>query len=89
MQLIYIKAKVDCFLNAGTQRKLSKDFLAIASNGIINIHPGILPDYRGCSCVEWALLNNDMIGNTAHFMDLNYDTGPIIEIEKYTFSSKK
>ena len=46
--------------------------------GIINIHPGILPNYAGCNCVEWALLNNDPVGITAHFMDKNYDSGPII-----------
>tara|TARA_B100000886_G_C20419850_1_gene491016 strand:- start:1193 stop:1924 length:732 start_codon:yes stop_codon:yes gene_type:complete len=82
---LYKKLKIQCLFNAGTPRLINKNVIDSMSNGIINIHPGILPEYRGCSCVEWAILNDDPIGNTAHFMDVNYDTGPIIEIEKYDF----
>ena len=45
----------------------------------------MLPDYRGCSAVEWAILNDDKVGNTAHFMTEEYDEGPIIESEWYEF----
>lgn len=82
---LYKKLKIQCLFNAGTPRLINKKVIDSMSNGIINIHPGILPEYRGCSCVEWAILNDDPIGNTAHFMDANYDTGPIIEIERYDF----
>ena len=75
-----------CLLNAGTPRKLSKAVLASTKLGVINIHPGVLPKYRGCSAVEWAIFNDDAIGNTAHFMSDLYDQGPIIEIETYQFS---
>ena len=51
----------------------------------MNVHPGLLPEYRGCSCVEWAIFNDDPIGNTVHFMDLDYDTGPIIDRRAYQF----
>lgn len=78
---------VSVLLNAGTPRKLSTNIINLVKHGIINIHPGILPKYRGCSAVEWAILNDDMIGNTAHFMSENYDQGPIIQIERYIFSS--
>ena len=61
--------------------------LQIIKKGVVNIHPGILPHYRGCSCVEWAILNDDPVGNTAHFMDSDYDTGPIITSESYSFPS--
>ena len=83
---IYKKLNLYCLLNAGTPRKISVALLESIDNRIINIHPGILPEYRGCSCVEWALINDDPIGNTAHFMDASYDTGPIITTEKYSFS---
>ena len=35
--------------------------------------------------MEWAIYNDDKIGNTAHFMDEGYDTGPIIVSEWYEF----
>ena len=54
-------------------------------HGCINVHPGLLPFYRGCSAVEWALFNDDKIGNTAHFMTEGYDEGNIIASEWYEF----
>tara|TARA_B100000965_G_C19575874_1_gene751299 strand:+ start:968 stop:1699 length:732 start_codon:yes stop_codon:yes gene_type:complete len=85
---LYKKLNLNCLLNTGTPRKLSFEVIDIIKNGIVNVHPGILPQYRGCSCIEWAIINDDPIGNTAHFMDINYDTGPIIKTEKYNFSNK-
>ena len=76
---------IDCLFNAGTPRKLNARVIRSVEHGIVNIHPGLLPEYRGCSCVEWAILQNDKVGNTAHFMDEGYDTGPIIDAEWYEF----
>ena len=84
---LILALKLKCLLNAGTPRKISKQLIDIMENGVLNIHPGILPKYRGCSAVEWAIFNNDKVGNTAHFMDEGYDTGPIIESECYEFPS--
>ena len=83
---IYKQLDLYCLLNAGTPRKISSKLLTSIENRVINIHPGILPKYRGCSCVEWAILNDDPVGNTAHFMDKSYDTGPIIKTENYVFT---
>ena len=80
----YLEAPV--LINAGTPRKLDRKLIKSASQGIINVHPGILPKYKGACCVEWSILNNDQIGNTAHFMSDEYDEGPIIEVEKYVFN---
>lgn len=82
-QRLIEKLNISCLLNAGTPRKISKKLIDFVAKGILNIHPGILPKYRGCSAVEWSLYNNDPVGNTAHFMDSDYDTGPIIQTEKY------
>ena len=78
---------IDVLLNAGTPRKLKKQILEGTKYGVVNIHPGVLPYYRGCSAVEWAIFNNDKVGNTAHFMNENYDEGNIILSEWYEFSS--
>ena len=76
---------IDLLLNVGTPRKLSKIFLQHTGCDVLYVHPGVLPDYRGASCVEWAILNDDPIGNSAHFMVEEYDAGPIIRVESYQF----
>jgi len=80
------KLNISCALNAGTPRKLSKKFIKFFKNGVLNIHPGLLPYYRGCTAVEWAIYNNDKVGNTIHFMDQEYDSGPIIKKQHYKFN---
>ena len=64
-------------INAGTSRIFRMELLCI-KKGVLNAHPGLLPQYRGCSCVEWALFNNDEVGATVHFMNEKIDEGPII-----------
>ena len=49
----------------------------------INLHASILPDYRGASPIQQAILNGDEeTGVTAMMMDVGLDTGDIIKIEK-------
>jgi len=78
---------ISVLINAGTPRKLEGKIINSTPFGAVNIHPGILPQYRGSCCVEWSIFNNDQIGNTAHFMDLEYDQGQTIFIEEYNFPS--
>ena len=79
--------EVTTLVNAGTPKKVSKAVLDSLTDGVINIHPGQLPYYRGCSAVEWAIYNDDAVANTVHFMSEEFDQGPIIKVEKYKFSS--
>lgn len=83
---LYRHLNLGCLINAGTPRKLSSLVLKSMQHGVVNIHPGLLPEYRGCTAVEWALYNDDRVGNTAHFMSEGYDAGPIIASEQYNFS---
>jgi methionyl-tRNA formyltransferase len=53
--------------------------LSIPPAGVINVHPSLLPKYRGASPVEGALLaGEDQTGVTIMLMDEGMDTGPII-----------
>ena len=72
---------IGCLYNAGTPRKLSKTLLSSIDYGVLNVHPGILPHYRGSCAVEWAIYNDDKIGNTAHFMSVDFDDGPVIAVD--------
>lgn len=50
--------------------------------GILNFHPGDLPNYKGCSAPEWQLYENKDIISTCHFIDEGIDTGPILDKKK-------
>jgi hypothetical protein len=78
---------LDCALliNGGTPRKLGTELLHTPRQGVLNVHPGVLPKYRGATCVEWAIYNDEAVGNTAHFMTEGYDEGPILKVESYRF----
>ena len=82
---IIVKKKIDLLVNAGTPRILKGKILNITKQGIINCHPGLLPDFRGCSCVEWAIYYDKKIGNTIHKLGNNIDDGPIICQEELVF----
>ncbi len=82
------REKINYLYNGGTPNKLSNKIIK-ATKGIINIHPGLLPKYKGSSCVEWALYNGDPIGLTAHFMNKEYDSGPILKCKYIKFKKKK
>lgn len=42
---------------------------------VLNVHPGILPDYRGLDAMKWALLERGCTGVTAHLCDQRPDAG--------------
>jgi folate-dependent phosphoribosylglycinamide formyltransferase PurN len=70
--------ELDLLVNAGTPRRIGAELLATPKIGVLNVHPGILPKYRGASCPEWAIYHGDPVGVTAHFMDAGLDSGPIV-----------
>ena len=82
---VILSLGIDLLLNVGTPRKLSKMFLQNVGCDVLNVHPGVLPKYRGASCVEWEIFTDGPIGNTAHFMVEDYNAGPIIALEDYRF----
>lgn len=64
---------------AGFMRMLKEDFVNAFPNRIINIHPSILPAFRGLEAWKQALdYGVKYTGCTVHFVELGMDTGPII-----------
>jgi methionyl-tRNA formyltransferase len=59
---------------------LKNEVIKIPKHGVINLHSGLLPDYRGVMATFWAMLNNEKeIGTTLHYIDDGtIDTGRII-----------
>ena len=74
-----IKYDVEIICLAGFMRLLSKWFVDKWHNKIINIHPSLLPDFKGANAVEDALKSGAKIsGCTTHFISVEMDAGPII-----------
>ncbi len=68
---------------AGFMRLLSQEFTQKWHNRAINIHPSLLPDFKGADAVGDALKAGAKIsGCTVHFVSFEMDSGPIIEQAK-------
>ena len=59
-------------------RILKKHIIESVSQGIINFHPGFIPEVRGIDALKWAIYQDQPIGVTAHFIDERVDAGGII-----------
>ncbi len=66
-------------LLAGFMRLLSDEFVRLFRWKILNIHPSILPAFRGSRAIESALdYGVKITGCTVHFVDEGIDEGPVI-----------
>ncbi|MDW8301668.1 MAG: methionyl-tRNA formyltransferase [Bacteroidia bacterium] len=58
---------------------LPEKLINIPRIGCVNLHPSLLPKYRGRAPINWAIINGEeKIGITAHFIDEGVDSGDII-----------
>jgi len=71
--------KPDMIIVAAYGQIIPKEILDIPKYGCLNIHPSLLPKYRGASPIQAAILNNDKrTGVTIILMDEKIDHGQII-----------
>jgi phosphoribosylglycinamide formyltransferase 1 len=74
-----IAYRIELIALAGFMRVLSEDFVARWRDRMINIHPSLLPSYRGLDTHRRALADGARIhGCTVHFVRTDVDHGPII-----------
>ena len=68
---------------AGFMKILSKSFIKNFKGKILNIHPSLLPKYKGLNTHEKAIKNKDKYsGCTVHFVNSRLDSGKIINQKK-------
>src|SRR3990167_8512548 len=76
--------QTDIIFCIGGMQIIPPEVLAVPRLGTLNIHPALLPKYRGRFSTAHAIFNGEKFtGATLHWMDEGLDTGPIILQEKF------
>ena len=86
---ILLKKKINFICLAGFMKILSKNFIKNFRGKIINIHPSLLPKYKGLNTHARVIKNKENFsGCTVHFVTSKLDAGKIIMQEKVKITSK-
>tara|TARA_Y100000741_G_C18076735_1_gene486944 strand:+ start:158 stop:745 length:588 start_codon:yes stop_codon:yes gene_type:complete len=87
--VILKKYKVDLVCLAGFMKILSKKIINVYKNRIINIHPSLLPKYKGLNTHKRVIKNNEKFtGCTVHLVNSKLDSGKIILQKKVSVLKK-
>ena len=83
------KDKISLICLAGFMKILSKNFINEFKGSIINIHPSLLPRYKGLNTHKRAIKNKDKFtGCTVHYVNEKLDSGKIIMQKKVIITHK-
>jgi methionyl-tRNA formyltransferase len=74
---LILDAGIDVAIQGGVGI-LREPLISAPRFGVVNVHPGRLPAYRGSACPEWAVLEGAEVIATAHVIDGGVDTGPVL-----------
>jgi phosphoribosylglycinamide formyltransferase-1 len=81
--------KIDLIALAGFMRMLSPAFVKKYRKRILNIHPSLLPAFKGAHAIKDAFEHKaPFTGVTVHFVDEQMDHGPVILQERIEIRSK-
>ena len=84
------KNKINLICLAGFMKILSKDFIKLFNGKIMNIHPSLLPKYKGLNTHQRAIKNREKYsGCTVHFVNAKLDSGRIILQKKVRIYKKE
>ena len=83
------KSQINLVCLAGFMRILSKNFIKNFKGKILNIHPSLLPKYKGLNTHERVIKNKEKYsGCTVHFVNSKLDSGKIILQKKVKITKK-
>ena len=75
----FMKFDVEIIVMAGWMKIMSPYFVNAFKNRIINIHPSLLPSFKGNKAIQEALINGSKItGCSVHFVEPEVDSGTLI-----------
>lgn len=79
LKKIIFSTKIDLLIVASFPQLIPENIIKYPAFGSINVHPSILPKFRGSHPINWALIKDETVtGVTIHFLDKGMDTGDII-----------
>ncbi len=83
------RLKPDVIVVVAFGQILPRSILDIPPSGCLNVHPSLLPKYRGAAPIQWALINGETeTGVTIMLLDEGEDTGDIVLQERTTIDSE-
>ncbi len=81
--------QVDIIISAYYNQILKETIIDTPEYGVLNIHPGWLPAYRGVMSYFWVLKDgNDSAGVSIHWIDKGIDTGAVVAQRAFRISAK-
>ena len=81
---------VDLVVLAGFMQLLTRQFLALFPDRIVNVHPSLLPSFPGRRAIAEALAAGvETTGVTVHYVDAGVDTGPVIRQERVSVEPRE
>ena len=84
------KNRIDLICLAGFMKILSKTFINDFNGKILNIHPSLLPKFKGLNTHERAIRNKEKYsGCTVHFVNSKLDSGKIILQDKVRINNNE
>ena len=89
LSTLLIKKKIKFICLSGFMKILSKNFIKKFDGKIINIHPSLLPKYKGLNTHQKAIKNKDKFsGCSVHYVNSKLDSGKIILQRKVRINKK-
>jgi len=86
-----IELAPDLIVTSCFEKKIPKEILVIPKIASLNIHPSLLPKYRGPSPIFWQLKEGaEKMGVTLHLMTMEFDAGDIVaqkRLDKLSFET--
>ena len=89
ISVLLTKENIKLVCLAGFMKILSKEFIKKFDGKILNIHPSLLPKYKGLNTHSRAIKNKDKLtGCTVHYVTAKLDSGKIILQKKVKISAR-
>lgn len=80
----------ELFVVVAYGKLIPAEILAIPPRGCVNVHPSFLPEYRGPSPMQWAIMQgDDQTGVSIMLLDEGMDTGPLLATESITIDGEE
>ena len=80
----------DIFVVVAFGQLLPKSIIDMPRFGCVNVHASLLPEYRGASPIQWAVIDGcEYSGVTTMKMDEGFDTGDILLVKKVKLDKKE